>query len=209
MWNSCLHEFLTKYGLKRSNTDLYIYYNHRRGIIIGIYVDDLLIVKKLEEIEHFKREFKRKFVLKDLNPVDQILLMQITKEDGGSIALHLIGYVTEILDFFKMRHGKPAATPLDPSIKYFCASDQEWEKEKEESKKTPYRQVIGSLLFLACRTQLDLPYHSTCMSQFNERPRAEHWRGAKHILRYLKGTKSRKLRFQKISLKLQAYSDAD
>jgi hypothetical protein len=108
-----------------------------------------------------------------------------------------------------MSEAKPAATPLDPSIKYSHANDQEWEKVKEESKKNPYRQVVGSLLYLACGTRPDLSYPSTYMSQFNERPTAEHWRGVKHMLRYLRGTKFRKLRFQKTGKKLQAYSDAD
>lgn len=209
VWNSCLDNFLTNYGLKRSNADPCIYNDLKRGLIIGIYVDDLLIIGKLSEVEDFKREIKKQFAAKDLGPAAQILSMQITKEDDGSITLDQTGYISEVLDTFKMSEAKPAATPLDPSIKYSHANDQEWEKVKEESKKNPYRQVVGSLLYLACGTRPDLSYPSTYMSQFNERPTAEHWRGVKHMLRYLRGTKFRKLRFQKTGKKLQAYSDAD
>lgn len=209
VWNSCLDRFLTSYGLKRSNADPCIYYDCEAGIIIGVYVDDLLIIGKLEKIDAFKGEIKKHFVAKDLGPASQILSMQVTKEDGGSITLDQTSYVDEILHTFKMNDAKPAATPLDPSIKYSYANDQEWEKVKEDSKMIPYRQAVGSLLYLACGSRPDLSYPSTYMSQFSERPTAEHWRGIKHILRYLKGTKFRKLRFQKTGKKLQAYSDAD
>lgn len=57
--------------------------------------------------------------------------MQITKKDDGSFTLHQTGCMNEILDAFKMNDSKPAATPLDPSIKFCQTDDWEWEKVKE------------------------------------------------------------------------------
>ncbi|XP_035230738.1 secreted RxLR effector protein 161-like [Stegodyphus dumicola] len=54
-----------------------------------------------------------------------------------------------------------------------------------------------------------MAYSSTYMSQFNEKHTEEHWRGVKHILRYLKGAQLKMLRFQKTGEPLQVYSDAD
>lgn len=144
IWNSCLDKFLVQYGLKRSNADPCIYYDCERSIIIGIYVDDLLIVGKLSEIKNFKQKIKEQFNAKDLGPANQILSMKINKEKDGYITLDQVAYVSEVLDMFKMTEAKSAATPLDPSIKYRKVEEHEWEKIKEESGKIPYRQAIGS-----------------------------------------------------------------
>ena len=106
-------------------------------------MDNHLTIEKHEGIEDFKREIKRQFVAKNLCPADQILSVQIIKEDDGFITLDQTGYITEILDNFKMSDGKPAATPLDPSIKYYYVSDQKWEKVKKESKKDPIQAGHG------------------------------------------------------------------
>lgn len=204
VWNTCLNDFLINYGLARANADPCIYFCHRRNIIIGVYVDDLLIIGDMPEINKFKEKIKEKFIAKDLGPASQILSMQICKEDG-SYTLDQTAYVSEILETFKMTEARPAATPLDPSIKYNKVDDQQW----EESERIPYRQAIGSILYLTCGTRPDMAYSSTYMSQFNEKHTEEHWRGVKHILRYLKGTRHRKLKFRKTGEPLKIYSDAD
>ncbi|KFM72654.1 Retrovirus-related Pol polyprotein from transposon TNT 1-94, partial [Stegodyphus mimosarum] len=200
---------LIQYGLKRSSAEPCIYFCHEKNIIIGVYVDNLLIVGNMPEINEFKGSIKKRFSVKDLGPASQILSMQICKEENGSYTLDQIVYVLEILETFKMTEAKCASTPLDPSIKYKKVHEQQWEEIKENSKEIPYRQAIGSLLYLTCGTRPDMAYSSTYMSQFNEKHTEEHWRGVKHILRYLKGTQHRKLRFQKTGEPLQVYSDAD
>ncbi|KFM59138.1 Retrovirus-related Pol polyprotein from transposon TNT 1-94, partial [Stegodyphus mimosarum] len=208
-WNTCLNDFLIQYGLKRSSAKPCIYFCHEKNIIIGIYVDDLLIVGNMAEINEFKGSIKKRFSVKDLGPASQILSMQICKEENGSFTLDQIVYILEILETFKMTEAKCASTPLDFSIKYKKVDEQQWEEIKENSKEIPYRQAIGSLLYMSCGTHPDMAYSSTYMSQFNEKYDEEHWRGVKHILRYLKGTQHRKLRFQKTGEPLQVYSDAD
>ncbi|GBL94281.1 hypothetical protein AVEN_16804-1 [Araneus ventricosus] len=64
--NSCLDEFLTQYGLRRTNEDPCIYYNCERSIIIEIYVDGLLIIGRIQEIENFKEKSRRNLWLKIL-----------------------------------------------------------------------------------------------------------------------------------------------
>ncbi|GBM99703.1 Copia protein [Araneus ventricosus] len=78
--------------------------------------------------------------------------------------------------------------------------------QRQEAKN---RQAIGGLLYLTSGTRPDMAYSSTHMCQFNEKHTQEHWWGVKHISRYLKGTRQRKLKFRKKGEPLQIYSDAD
>lgn len=137
----------------------------------------MLIVGKYGAIEKFKREIKKRFEAKDLGEATHMLSMKISRESNGSITLDQAQYIEEILEAFNMNYCKGASTPLDPNIKYRKVNDEEWNKIKDESSKIPYRQAIGSLIYLTCGTRSDIAIPSTYMSQFNERPTDEHWRG--------------------------------
>ena len=59
-------------------------------------------------------------------------------------------------------------------------------------------------------TRPDVCYSVSMLSQFLQHPTKAHLEWAKHVLRYLKGNKSRSLVFRKSTgLKLQGFSDSD
>ncbi|GBL74305.1 hypothetical protein AVEN_235294-1 [Araneus ventricosus] len=122
----------------RANTDPCIYFCQLKNIIVGVYVDDFLIIGDIREINKFKEKIKRKFNAKDLGPVSHNLSMRICKEVDG-YNLDQTAFVSEILETLKMTEARHAATPLDLSIKYNKVDDQQWEKIKDRSKETSYR----------------------------------------------------------------------
>lgn len=72
-----------------------------------------------------------------------------------------------------------------------------------------YRATVGALQY-ACITRPDLAYSVNKVSQFMHKPLLHHWSAVKRILRYLSGTKTMGLIFQKCSnLRLVALCDAD
>jgi hypothetical protein len=59
----------------------------------------------------------------------------------------------------------------------------------DEKLRTEYQQLVGSLMWLAMRTQLDIAYHVSILSRFLQNPSWSYWGAAKRVLRYLHGTK--------------------
>ena len=53
-----------------------------------------------------------------------------------------------------------------------------------EMNKKPY----GKLNYLALHSRPDIMFSVSLLSRFNSNPGVLHWKGAKRILRYLKGT---------------------
>lgn len=72
----------------------------------------------------------------------------------------------------------------------------------------PYRELIGSLMYLAVCTRPDIAFAVNYLSQFNCCYNASHWTAAKQILRYLQGTKELGLRFRKTGRPIEGV-DAD
>jgi hypothetical protein len=73
---------------------------------------------------------------------------------------------------------------------------------------TCYRQLVGSLVYLGI-TRPDITHRVHILSQFVSAPTQLHYAHLLRVLRYLRGTISRRLFFPRSSsLQLQAYFDA-
>lgn len=66
-------------------------------------------------------------------------------------------------------------------------------------KKKPYRQAVGSLMYLAVCTRPDLAHAVGVLSQHLERPSFAHWDALLHVFRYLKGTTHLGIKFNGLS----------
>lgn len=109
-----------------------------------------------------------------------------------------------------MKNCNSLATPMDSNIVLRKERDEKGKIIKNEN--IPYRELIGSLMYLAVGTRPDIMYAVSKLSQFLETPTNNHWSAAKRILRYLQGTKSLGLNYNKMidnKRQLEAYSDAD
>ena len=63
-------------------------------------------------------------------------------------------------------------------------------------KKVPYREAVGSLLYLATTTRPDIAFAVGQVSQFCQNPGYGHWNAVKRIILYLSGTPNHELQFK-------------
>ncbi|GJQ79272.1 hypothetical protein Trydic_g5515 [Trypoxylus dichotomus] len=77
-------------------------------------------------------------------------------------------------------------------------------------KNVPYREAIGSLLYLETVSRPDLTFTINYFSQVLEEPTIKHWNMVKRVLRYLRGTTELGILYDSSSDgELEAFSDAD
>jgi hypothetical protein len=69
--------------------------------------------------------------------------------------------------------------------------------EDKQSTKFPYRELIGSLMYLATSTRPDIATAVNTLARFSENPTQECVNMAKQVLRYLSATKTEGLTFYK------------
>lgn len=94
-------------------------------------------------------------------------------------------------------------------------ANRERRQREENSKKinestlhVPYREAIGSLLYLAGSTRPDIAFAVNLLSRHQINPTESEWKMVARIFRYLKGTKSLGLKNMGRQEGLLAYSDA-
>ena len=70
--------------------------------------------------------------------------------------------------------------------------------------------MIGTLIYATIGTRPDIAFTATRLSQYNNNPTEEHIKYTKYVLRYLKGTKELKIKYDGASnTRLIGYSDLD
>ena len=79
-WNQKYNKRLKLLGFKRAISDLYIYIKIKNGVIIDIYINNLLILafKNKQHVNDIvKHNFNKLFAIKDFNAVKQIFSIYI------------------------------------------------------------------------------------------------------------------------------------
>lgn len=80
----------------------------------------------------------------------------------------------------------------------------------EWSKRTPYRSLVGSLMYIAVATRPDISFAVGRLATFCDCYRPEHWSATIHILRYLKVTRTLCLELGGINpMQLLGYLDSN
>lgn len=180
VWNETLNQALIDHGLTRSISDQCIYFNidNKKILIVAVYVDDILIFSNTDELDlSMRNKLKNTFKMKDLGEASSILGIRITrnKEFNTITAIDQESYVRRILKRFNMEDCNAVNNPLDTSIKLSKDMSPTTEEEALEMKDIPYRQAIGSLLFLAMISRPDICYAVNALSRYCNNPGKQHW----------------------------------
>jgi hypothetical protein len=88
-----------------------------------------------------------------------------------------------MLERYNMKDCKPVATP---------ATDLRLPRlDKKDGSKADnvYMSLVGALMYAAMITRPDIAYAVQALARHLQASGPEHWRAAKHVLRYLKGTR--------------------
>lgn len=104
-----------------------------------------------------------------------------------------------------MNNCKPIRTPLDIGTKLNDANND----TDFDAANTPYRELLGTLMYLAQGTRPDIAYAVSSLSQWNTSFKKVHWTCAKRVLRYLKDTINHGIHYTRSGRNLIAYTDAD
>jgi hypothetical protein len=210
-WNKKFHALLVKLGFTRCYSDSGVYIYRRKSgntvIILILYVDDLLLLgNSLTEIVKMKKVLASNFDMTDLGEAKSFLGLTIVRNrHRRTLTINQSKYIEDVLKRFNMTDCNPTSTPLPAGIILEKSTE-----EANESYRTRYQQIIGSLMYAAIGSRPDISFAVMRLAQYSSNPSSQHMSCAFHVLKYLRGTQRKALCYHGHDEdQLYAYSDSD
>ena len=187
-WNQKFTETVKRFGLKTDFYEprLFTWREENKFIILVLYVDDILMAcndsTKLKEI---KINLKRNFDMTDIGEPKSFLGLKIQRDrKNKTLKINQENYIHKMLIKFGYQDVHPQRTPM---ITNQMANRQRREREEKEniskiiatenSENRPYREVIGTLLYLANACRPDIAYAVNVLSRHQIKPTDRDWQG--------------------------------
>ena len=201
-----------EYGLMRSQSDPCLYVKRDDSgevvLIVVLYVDDMMIVGDLPDVEKFKKEIGKRYQIQDLGELKWMLGMEFKRDrKNRTIEINQSSYVKQVLEKTGMDKTKGAYVPMAAGTQLVANTEEPSGKHDHE-----YSQAIGSGMYAVSLTRPDGAYWIGRVSRYMGNPSQTHHKAVKNGLRYLKQTQDLSLKYggrDIHELKLEAYADAD
>lgn len=149
LWQDDVKEFLIDIGFSQCEIDPCIYVRDTdkgsKFTAVYVHVDDLAITGN--DINKFKAEISAKWEMDDLGIAHTVVGIEITRLSSHQYSMSQKSFAEAILLRFSMQDCKPASTPLSPGMKLYSSTVEDLEEVKDE--RLPYRNAVGSLMYLA------------------------------------------------------------
>ena len=186
-----------------------IFWDAKKGQLIGLYVDDMIVLgKDLTAVQRTIDAISRLWEIKDMGDVQAILGLYIQR-DRPNRALYLdqSTYIQGVLEKFGLQGASPITLPA--SDRNALGKAQPGEALADQAL---YQSGIGCLIWISRCSRYDITYMVNQLASYCSEPTIRHWNAVIRILRYLAGTINYRLRLGHsgtYGLKLQGFCDAD
>ncbi|WVZ89817.1 LOW QUALITY PROTEIN: hypothetical protein U9M48_036175 [Paspalum notatum var. saurae] len=195
VWNIKLDSTLATLGFKKCASEhaLYTRRSKEGTLIVGVYVDDLIVTGSLQqEIDRFKKEMAAKFKMSDLGLLSYYLGIEVKQ----AIELCQSAYALKLQERAGLKGCNPTQVPM---------------QEKPKLDATQYRSLIGGAE--VPHTRPDITFAVGYVSRFMEDPHKDHMAAVKHLLRYIAGSYELGFAYPRrkktSELELKGFSDSD
>ena len=216
-WYKTLNAFLINtLKLKRSDFDHCLYYSFSDSNIqlLLVYVDDLLIAcSSVDLLKHVSRSIAKEFKVSSMGGFDTYLGIKIERDfDAQLIFISQEAYIEQIGLKYQITGDTMTQTPLEAN--FYVDSELELasmtDHDREVVGKFPYRQIVGSLLYVAVCTRIDISHAVSFLSRYLDIPTPSLCKASKRVVKYLLNTKSIRLKLGGVTFPyLRVFADSD
>jgi hypothetical protein len=194
IWYGVLHNFLTSIGFSRCMKEYCMYLKRWEVngiidvVIICVYVDDLTIAgSSLTAIVNVKKSLSDRFKMTDLGELNYMLKMEIKRDRKHK--MHIVSqqkYIQDTLSKYGMTNCESVPTPQAKTV--VLEKETKMTPQEITAQSFDYRGLVGSLMYLVRGTRPDIANAVRELSKFLSCYNETHWKAARRVLQYLKGT---------------------
>lgn len=219
VWYQRFNSFLQTLGYTRMVSDLSVYFRQSQGhiLIIGLYVDDLLLASSsLTFLQTCKSELALEFSMTDHGPTHFCLGIHIQHNaQTADITISQTKYIEDMLHRFQMTDVSPVTIPM-PTGSHLTSDDAPHTMDDHNfMAKFPNRQAADSIRWLVTCSRPDISYTANQISQQLQHLGYSHWLAVKRLFGYLHATCHLGICYQSSRsnlsdrFSLQGWTDAD
>uniref|UniRef100_A0ABD2XR42 Reverse transcriptase Ty1/copia-type domain-containing protein n=1 Tax=Trichogramma kaykai TaxID=54128 RepID=A0ABD2XR42_9HYME len=212
IWNQKFTQEVNKLGLERDINEpcLFTWRKDGKVVILVLYVDDIILASNhIEKMNEVKTSLRNTFEMKVLGEPNKYLGMEIVRNRRERImTLTQVEYTKKVLERFKMSESKAQTTPMVTRQVKTRNTKQKQIKDEPKPSNAPYREAIGSLMYLATVTRPDIAFAVNYLSSKTANPSEEDWSDVKRVLRYLQGTIDTGLSLRAYTDELSSFTDS-
>lgn len=166
------------------------------ALIIAVYVDNNACrYNCIELVEEFEAALEKDGRIKMLREGKLEWLLGVRyyfDEETGEVSCNQESMIDNILKEWGYTDCNPAELPLSPSVDLESLPIPE---KPNEAIITAYSSLIGALIYVAINTVPQISYVMSALTRYMTRATQAHLTYAKHVLRYLKGNKHRRIKW--------------
>ena len=209
IWRNTLVAELKKAGFTSLISDTCVFKHHTSTFFILVFVDDIICVTNDEKLRKIvETKLNDVFDIKILGQLKHFVGIEVNNFKDGSISLSQQQFTEKVIETFGATT-KKTKTPTPNEQKFSKTQQPTTDKEKSQMKYKPYRQIIGSLLYLLA-TRPEIYFIIITLSAFVNNPGIVHWLAALSVVGYLKTNIHSSILFScDQKLHLTAYCDSD
>lgn len=206
-WYNTLNQMLIDLGFTRINSDNCVYFkilNASRRLILGVYVDDILIIgNELSDVEEFKLSLSVKLSISDKGCVKQFLGLDINYDQSNKIlTMNMHQYINQMLEDFEMTDVKPKKLPVPVDTDFDLPSDPLPDT-------SIFMSMLGRMIYLS-KVMPSIRYSVNRLCAYMQTPTTNHLNIIKHILKYLKFIQDTSIKYTTSDRnELDVYCDAN
>jgi Reverse transcriptase (RNA-dependent DNA polymerase) len=216
VWNQTFDKVVKELGFERLACEWCVYRRESPTgtIIFAVHVDDIVsAASSPAENDLFKSQLKQHWDISDLGPAKFALGIAIARDiDAKTVAISQSALIDRVVEQFGQSEAHSVDTPMVAGLQ-LRRPDRTLPTPShiiEWAERTPYRSLVGSLMYIARGTRPDIAHAVSRLASYLDCYRPEHWNAAVRVVRYLKGTRDLRLVLGgQGPLRLVGYSDSD
>ena len=203
-WNTEFTQWLVKFlELEQCVNDPCLFVSFKRMLFVGIHTDDALVVGRDASLQHFKKEFDKRFPVKFLGFPKLWCGLQMDRFHDGSIKVSMETFTKKLLEKFWQGKINPSFSPL--------GLDKLHDDDPPDTETYPVRPAIGNFIWLVINLRFDIAPAVNYIARRQTKPSAKLVKFIKRVFRYLSATTDFALVYKSVPparVKLQCSSDS-
>ncbi|CAM9746074.1 unnamed protein product [Discosporangium mesarthrocarpum] len=146
---------------------------------VGTHVDDLMVGGEAKVLEWLKSRVQEYREISDLGNLSVYMGCEMSRDrNAHTITMTQTRYISDIVNLY-VGEGDFGAVPYVPSRRLDGHQEGDWYAD------VPYRTAVGSLLWAAIMTRVDIANAVHEVARYCDEPKRVHWRAVLSIMRYL------------------------